>query len=259
MSSFSQNGKLKEAKESLKDNNSTNTTTTTTTSKSDSNFSNDNPFIALFGIIALNITYGIAIESTFELNTKMHNAEISAFPYKSKAYGNFVYADSINDYALARLDISNNLVLESNSLYGNNLNINFKFKKRFDVALGYLQLVERINGQTEGFALFSTMVNYHRIRTQKLDLWFGLGAMYVANDVKEFGFAYGLGAEWFMAKPISLLVSYKGTNINSRTVDKTKVLLKYHIKKYHIATGYEHYTLGVSKVSAFSLGFGMSI
>ena len=268
--SFSQNKKLKDAKESLKDNSTStstsssgsSTTTTTTTSnsrrsrrsrRSSANFDSGNPFLDIATAIALNLTYGIVVESVFERESQMHFAQLSL----PNQYGNFVYADSSN-YALARLDLSNNFLIESKNLYGNTLNLNFRFKKRFDIEAGYLQLLERNNGQTEGFALFTTLLNYHRIRTQTVDFWFGLGAMYVANDVKEFGFAYGAGVELFIVKPISILASYKGSSINSREVSKSKIILNYHLKKYSISTGYEHFVLGVSKVNTFSLGFRLS-
>jgi hypothetical protein len=183
----------------------------------------------------------------------MHSAQIST----PSQYGNFIYNDA-NDFALARLDISNSVVIEDKNLYGNNLNLNFRFAKRLDLEVGYLQLIEKVNGQTEGFSLVTSMLNYHRVRTQRFDLWFGLGAMYVANDVKKWGFAYGAGAEWFIAQPISILASYKGTSIHSQEVSKSKILLNYHLKNYRISSGYEHFSLGVSNIDAFSLGFRVS-
>lgn len=257
--SYAQNGKLKEAKESLKDNTTTTTSSSSSSSRtsssrrSTSSFDSGNPLLDLSFLIAFNLTYGIVVESVFELNSRMHSAQIST----PDQYGNFVYNDT-NDFALARLDISNAIVIEDKNLYGNNLNLNFRFAKRFDLEAGYLQLIEKVNGQTEGFSLVTSMVNYHRVRTQRFDLWFGLGAMYVANDVKKFGFAYGAGAELFIVKPISILASYKGSSINSQEVSKSKILLNYHLKKYRISSGYEHFSLGVSNIEAFSLGFRFS-
>ncbi len=258
--SFAQNGKLNDAKESLKEKPSTSTTTTARSNSSsrrsssvNSSFDSGNPLLDLTFLIAFNLTYGIVVESVFELNSRMHSAQIST----PNHYGSFIY-DDVNDVAFTRLDISNALVIEDKNLYGNHLNLNFRFAKRFDLEVGYLQLIERVNRQTEGFSLMTSMLNYHRVRTQRVDLWFGLGAMYVANDVKEFGFAYGGGIELFVAKPISILASYKGSSINSREVSKSKVLLNYHLKKYRISSGYEHFSLGVSSIGAFSLGLRLS-
>lgn len=252
-------GKLKDAKESLKEKPTTsipvkNTNRSSRRSSSViSSFDSGNPLLDLTFLIAFNLTYGIVVESVFEFNSRMHSAQIST----PNHYGNFVYEDA-NDFALARLDISNALVIEDKNLYGNHLNLNFRFAKRFDLEVRYLQLIEKVNRQTERFSLMTSMLNYHRVRTQKFDLWFGLGAMYVANNVKEFGFAYGAGTELFVAKPISILASYKGASINSQQVSKSKILLNYYLKNYRISSGYEHFTLGVSNIDAFSLGLRLS-
>jgi opacity protein-like surface antigen len=82
--------------------------------------------------------------------------------------------------------------------------------------------------------------------------------MHVGSDVNKTGFGLGIGAEWFVAKPISLKFSHKFTNINDREVNNTKFLLKYHLENYHISSGYERFKIGVSKINAFSIGVGAS-
>jgi len=256
---FSQSGKLQKAKQSL-NTPSTNTSKSVKSSKRNSkkvSRSYKNPFAEILVRIALYSTYGIFIETPLERDGKMHDAEIAQYPYKEARYGNFIYTDSIN-YSIGRFDISNSFVIEDKNLYGNNLNLDFRFFKRMGLEVGYLQLFEKNNGKSDSFSLFSAMVNYHRIRTQKLDVWFGLGIMYVGNNVRKSGFSYGFGAEWFIKKPISLLVSHKSASINQRGVNKTKLLLKYHLKNYHISSGYENFVLAVSTIDAFSIGFGVS-
>ena len=256
---FSQSGKLQKAKQSL---NTSSTTTTKSVKSSKRNSkkvssSTSNPFARLLVSIALYSTYGILIETPLERGGRMHDAEIAQYPYKEARYGNFIYTDSIN-YSIGRFDISNSFVVEDKNLYGNNLNLDFRFFKRMGFEVDYLQLFEKNNGISDSFSLFSAMINYHRIRTQKLDIWFGLGVMYVGNDVKKAGFSYGFGAEWFIKKPISLLISHKSATINNRGVNKTKLVLKYHLKNYHVSTGYENFVLAVSSIDAFSVGVGVS-
>ncbi len=263
--SFSQDGKLEEAKQSLnttKTSSSGGTTTksTKTSSKKEKNsdsFSLGAEIGRLFLKFFLFVTYEVMIESEFEYEGRMRSAEISAYPYKNANYGNFIYTDSTN-YSIARLDVSNNFVVENKNLYGNHLNLNFRFFKRMSVEASYLQLYEKLGNRRESFSLFSAMLNYHRVRTQKLDLWFGVGAMYVGKDVEKMGFSYGFGTEWFVTKPVSLLFSYNASKINTRNVIKSKIQMKYYINKYHISSGYEHYTLGVSKINTFSVGVGVS-
>lgn len=256
---FSQSGKLDKAKESLKTTTTSNGTTTVKNSrKTSSNVAIENPFKRILFYLFAYTAYGVVIESPFEFKGKMHDAEIAKYPYKEPHYGNFLYATNI-DYALARLDISDHFVIENSHLYGNHLQTDFRFFKRMGVEVTYLKLYEKLNRRTATFSLASAMLNYHRIRTQKLDLWVGLGTMYVGEEVHKFGFSYGAGATWFIKKPISITASIKATNINNRSVNTSKVMLQYYFKNYRFGAGYEAFTLGVSQINTFSIGVGISI
>ncbi|PQJ80178.1 hypothetical protein BTO18_13780 [Polaribacter porphyrae] len=258
---FSQNGKLNNAKESLKTTSST--TNSSSSKRSSKSSSNDDDsffgsliaelFIKLFSYTA----YGVAIESPFEYDSSMHSAEIANYPYETKDYGNFIYTDSTN-YKIIRLDIYNRFLLENKDLFGNNLGLDFRFLKRFSLNADFTSFSENVSGKRDNFTMYSAILKYHRIRTQRFDAWFGLGATHVANSVNETGFTFGVGGEWFIKKPISLLFSHQTTSINAERVNNTKLLLKYHIKHYRISTGYEHYRLGVSKINTFSLGIEVS-
>jgi hypothetical protein len=106
--------------------------------------------------------------------------------------------------------------------------------------------------------MFSAVLKYHRIRTQRFDAWFGLGFRHIFNDVNKTRFLIGIGGEIFIANPVSLVASHKWATVNSQSVRNTKLLVKYNIKNYRIATGYEQYKLGVSKINAFSIGLEAS-
>lgn len=268
LASYAQTGKLEKGKESLKESSSSSNATSSTTSTTKKsgrrtrNYNDNSSFRSFFAGIFIDLfaytAYGVAIESPFELNGRMHDAELANYPYQSSFHGNFIYTDSIN-YNITRFDITNNFILENSNLYGNNFGVDFRFLKRFGLEFDYLYLTEKTNRNRDQFSLYSALINYHRIRTQKLDAWFGLGVMHVGYNVNKTGFGVGLGTEWFVAKPISLKFSHKWTNINSREVNNTKLLLKYHIKNYHISSGYEHFKIGVSKIDAFSIGVGVSL
>ena len=263
-STLAQEGKLKKGKERLKTTKSTRntgkrTTRTTGNGRNRSHFSDDisNPFARIIWSIAAHTFYGVAIESVFEKNGRMHDAEISNYSYKTPNYGNFIYTDSTN-YNITRLDITNTFVRENKNLYGNNFGVNFRFLKRFALDLEYLYLTEKVQNHHESFSLYSALLKYHRVRTQRFDAWFGLGIMHVGSDVDKSGFGMGVGAELFVVKPISIDFCHKWTNINQEEVHKTKLLLKYHIKNYQILSGYEHFKIGVSKIATFSVGVGAS-
>ncbi|WP_299063348.1 hypothetical protein [uncultured Polaribacter sp.] len=261
---FSQEGKLEKAKESLKSSSSSSTSIKTNkSSRSSSANNNDNEsffgsiFAGFFWEIAKYTVYGVAIESEFEKEGKMHNAEISNYPYKESKSGNFIYTDSIN-YKITRFDIYNHILIENKNLYGNDLGVNFRFLKRFAIDINYTTFLEKVEGKKDSFNMYSALLKYYRIRTQRFDAWFGLGATHIANNVNETGFTFGFGGEIFIKKPISLVGSHKWTTIHQESIRNTKLLLKYHIKNYRISSGYEHYKLAVSKINTFSLGVEIS-
>ncbi|MDP5092548.1 MAG: hypothetical protein NWQ17_04525 [Polaribacter sp.] len=254
---FGQDGKLNKAKESLKEEKSTTNNVKSSRSTTSSNTrlfdENTNPFVQIFGYIFAYTAYGLAFETPFERNGRMHDAEISKFPYQKASHGNFIYTDSIN-YNLTRFEIYNHFFIENSNLSGNDFGVEFRFLKRFSMDVNYTTFSEKINGQKDSFDMFSAMLKYYRIRTQRFDAWFGLGVRSVFNDVKKNGFLLGFGGEIFVAKPFSLTASHKWTSLNNQSVNNTKLLLKYHINNYRITSGYEFYKLGVSEINAFSLG-----
>ncbi len=246
-------GKLDKAKENLK---KTKHSFNTTSKQNTKNYRNNDNFLArvVTGIV-INLTYGVVVETIFEKESKMHDASITKYPYFSDNLGNYVYADS-NSMKKNRFEIESNLVVESKSLFGNNFHSKFRFAKRFDASLDYLQLFEKTPNGTDNFTQFTFLLNYHRIRTEKLDLYYGVGLTHVANSVSTTGFAYNIGAEWFVKKPISIAASYKGSFINDENVDTIKAHLKYYLKNYHFNIGYEKFSLATVDINAFSLGFG---
>jgi len=259
---IAQDGKLNKAKESLKTTNSSGNSgkrTSKTTNSNRNSFNDDieNPFARIIWSIAAYTFYGVVIESPFERYGRMHDAEIANYAYKESNYGNFIYTDSTN-YNITRFDFTTNFVLENKNLYGNNFGVNFRFLKRFALDVDVLYLIENLNGTNDSFTLYAALLKYYRVRTQRFDAWFGLGVMHVGSDVNTASFGMGVGAEWFIKKPISLDFAHKWTNINQQEVHKTKLWLKYHIKNYQVFSGYEHFKIGVSKINAFSVGVGAS-
>lgn len=254
--------KLEKAKESLRkqsSNSSSNNSNNNQNNDSENNRSLfGNTFGELFLEIGIRLTYGILVEFNEERNNDMHYASFTKYPFMNSNYGNYAY--NLDDIQTkTRLDIATSMIIENRNLYGNNFNANYKFAKRFDVEFGALHLFEKTDlNKFDNFNLYSLLFNYHRVRAKKLDLWFGVGAMYVGNNVKEIGFGYNVGAELFIKKPISLLVTHKGTTINQQSVNKSRFLLKYYRKNFHIATGYERYQIGVSEINGFSIGVGAS-
>jgi len=262
---YAQEGKLENAKKRLK---STHSNVSTVKNKRVSSASSSNEdelntsFFALvfrdllWGIVKYSV-YGVVIESAFERAGSMHSAEISNYPYKEASHGNFIDTDATN-YNSTRFDMYTYFLVENRSLYGVDFGVDLRFLKRFVLDVNYTTFQENIKGQKDSFKMFSTLLKYQRIRTQHFDAWFGLGFIHVFKDVNKTKWLLGFGGEIFVARPVSIHVSYKWATINSLSVRNTKLLLKYHVKNYKIAAGYAHYKLAGSKINAFSIGVEVS-
>ena len=138
------------------------------------------------------------------------------------------------------------------------LNADLRFLKRIGFEADYTQLWEKSpNFGTDALALYSFVAKYHRIPSQKFDLWWGLGTTYIAGGVDEFGFTYGLGAELFFAKPLSIEANFNQTFINTETVNKLNFLLNYHKGRYKVMGGYEHLKIGTQDFSMITCGLGL--
>ena len=138
------------------------------------------------------------------------------------------------------------------------LNLETRFLKRVSLETGYLQLWEyNPNFGTDNLALYTMLGKYYRVRSEKFDAFWGLGVSYVDGAVDEFGFTYGIGAEWFFSRPLSVEINFNQTFINSQTVNKLNALLNYHYKQYKFIGGYEHLKIGNQDFSNATLGLSI--
>jgi hypothetical protein len=214
-----------------------------------------------FGYLLLDVflytTYYSLIESPLEYNTPSSNAYLTRYPYFESKKGNYSYSWDKNT-PIARLNLSSRYVFESDRINGNHLNIDFRFSKRIGVEVNYLQLWENSNNfGYNSLAIYSALIKYHRVRTQQLDAWWGIGASYVDGEVDKLGFTYALGAELFFAKPLSLESNFNQTLVNNQTVNKFNALLNYHHRQYKFTGGYEHLKIGSQSFSLLTFGIGL--
>ena len=261
--SYSQ-GKIEEAEESLKKTKNTNSKSrsqsiyTDSTSDSEDNFLTEvvgGLFVQIFAYTA----YGIAFESPFETQHKGSGAFITQYPYKNSDTGNYSY-DWNEDTEIFTTSITNRFIFETNKVYGNHLNVDMRFLKRVGLELDYLQLwEENTNFGNNALAVYTVLAKYNRVRTERFNAWWGLGAAYVDGEVNELGFTYGLGAEFFLIEPFSLESNFNQTLINDNSVNKFNALLNYHRKQYKFTGGYEHLKMGNIGFSNFTFGIGISL
>lgn len=208
------------------------------------------------GVIA---SYGILVETDWERQYSGNFASISSYPYADAKKGNYSYATEEKTTKF-RTDLSARYVYESSKLHGAHLNANFWFWKRAGVELNYLQLWEdNVFFGNNGLGIGTVLLKYHRVRTQRFNAWWGAGASYVLGEVKEFGFTYGAGFEFFPVQPISLSSDFNHTFLNKNTLLKWNGMLHYHIGNYAIGGGYEYQKIGDQHFSTITAGLKVSL
>ncbi|MDH7445993.1 outer membrane beta-barrel protein [Aquimarina sp. 2201CG14-23] len=259
--SFSQ-GKLEKAEKGLSKRNSSSSSISSSRGSGSSSF-NDDPLwgdlIMVFVEIGLYATYYGLIESPAEQENSASSAFITKYPYYNTNKGNYAY-DWGGDTNLTRITLSNRFIAENKELYGNHLNIDFRFLRRVSIEADYLQLWENNTFfGNNSLATFTFLAKYHRVRTERFNAYWGIGATYVGGSVEELGFTYGIGAEYFFAKPLSIEVNYNQTIINTRSSDKLNALLNYHLNRFRVTGGYEYLRIGGIDFSTFSAGIGIFI
>lgn len=257
-------GKIKKAEKNLNQEKSSGKTTTSTTTYSNNNSDTKNNYVketigGIFVQLFAYTAYGLAIESPFEFDHKSSSAFLTKHPYNNANTGNYSY-NWTEDTEIFTTTISNRLIYESNTVYGNHLNLNMRFLKRMELELDFLQLWEHNqNFGNNTLAIYTALAKYNRIRTEKFNASWGLGATYVAGDVKKLGFTYGIGAELFFVKPFSLEANFNQALINNESINKFNTLLNYHKKQYKFILGYEHLRIARVPFSNFTAGFGLSL
>ena len=201
--------------------------------------------------------YSIAIESPFESGNPASYAYLSKYPYNHSKKGSFTY-DWDSSLPLFRNSLTARYISENTRLKGAQVNLDIQFLKRLGLEANYLQLWENNpNFGYDNLAMYSLLAKYHRIRTEKLSAFWGIGTTYIDGHVERFGFTYGLGAELFFAKPLSLEANFNQTLMNNQTVNKFNTMLNYHIKQYTVIGGYEHLRIGNQNFSTVTLGLGV--
>ena len=264
ISSFSQN-KLDKSKSQLnsgssnKNQSRTYSSSSSSSSNSKSNYSSDsNIFVNIF----FNITFAVfkygAIGDYKNENHLYSN--LTPYPFYNGKSGNFESSDSVSvSKNKARFDIENSFVYSDNNLYGNHLKAKIRPFQYFYFQSDFHQLFEfnEIDNTNNRLSLYQFNLNYDRIRFEKFNFGWNLGASYVGNEVKKGGLSYGLNAECFMGNHISFLGSAKWSRINTLPVNSFELQSKFHRKNYFFSLGFEHLKIATPTYNFIALGGGI--
>ena len=250
--------KIEKSKKALTQESSAKNNTTTSTSSQNTKNVND----GIFTEVAFKIAFGVIYYSM--LGDYQHEnhlySNLSKHPYYNGKSGNFekYAADTIKENEF-RLDLEDEFIYNNQNLLGNHLKAKIRPFQYFYLQADYHQLYEKdvFDDSTNSLSLYQFNFAYDRIRFEKFNLGWTLGAVYVANDVQKAGFSYGLNAEYFMGNNISFLGSAKWSKINSQPVNFFEFKPKYHLNNYFFSIGFEHLKIAQPTYNFISLGGGI--
>lgn len=187
-------------------------------------------------------------------------SNVTPYPFYNGKSGNFENMDTISiSKNKARLDLENSFVYSDNNLFGNHFKAKIRPFQYFYFQTDFHQLFEfnKIDNTNNRLSLFQFNLNYDRIRFEKFNFGWNLGATYVGNEVKKAGLAYGLNAEYFMGNHISFLGSAKWSRINTLPVNSFELQSKFHRKNYFFSLGFEHLKIATQTYNFIALGGGI--
>ncbi|WP_187148216.1 hypothetical protein [Cytophaga hutchinsonii] len=208
----------------------------------------------ILGSFIVYTIYGMI--GNYENEGHLHN-RLSKYPYCAPLNGN--YAKSRSDiHRNIRFDIEDHFMYSNQNLYGNHLKAKLRPFHYFYFQSEMFQLFEYNTSlkKHDNLLLYNLDFCYDRIRLERFNLGFTIGANYVANNVKKGGLAFGFNTEIFIAKPISLYSSIKWSGINGLPVNTFEVQGKYHQNIFFISIGYQRLKIATPKYHFAAIGLG---
>lgn len=196
----------------------------------------------------------------YRLEDHLHS-NLTKYPYYNNRSGNYESTDSVYSSKIHfRFDLEDHFLYSNKNLTGNAFKCNIRPFQYFYLQAQYHELTEHNTNDTySNLSLFNFNFCYDRLRFSAFNFGWKAGMVYIANNVNKGGFSFGLDAEAFFAKPVSLYVSRQWGGINSKPVNEFEVTAKYHIKRYHVHVGYEHLKIATPVYDYAFLGAGVSL
>lgn len=125
------------------------------------------------------------------------------------------------------------------------------------VDLRFTELTEKLESGEDQLQVYDVLVNYYRIRTEHLALWWGIGIKGIYSNKNRLGVALNLGSEIYPFKPISLHVNYNISSVNYHTVNDFLIHLNWHLDRYFIYSGYQRFSTGSALLNGVIGGIGV--
>jgi hypothetical protein len=240
-------------KEAIKSNQST-----SSSSRSSIDVDEAGPLVEILGYVFLGFfKYGMI--GDYENENHLYNT-LSSYPYCNQTIGNYkeVTADSLHQ-KFFRLDIKDHFLYSDKNLYGNHMTVKLRAAQYLHLQTDFFQVYEfqKIEKTSDCLALYYFNLGYDRIRAERFNFGWTLGASYVGGEIKKAGFSYGLHAEYFMNQKVSFGIDSKWSKISSQPVNSLGIDGKFHKKNYFIAIGYQYLKIATPTYNFVSLGGGI--
>jgi len=262
--SFSQ-GKIDKSKQEIKDGNKTGTQQAGQSDGS-SYSTSDKPIANAIaegcGVILKGLAYATwyTVIGDYKGENHLHSS-LTKYPYYNHRSGNYESTDSIdNAQNYGRFDLDNAFLYYNKDLIGNRFTANIRPFQYFYLQAQYHQLIEHnTDGTYSNLSLLNFYFCYDRLRFERFNAGWKLGMCYVANNVNQGGFSFGLDAEAFIVKPVSVYISQQWGSINHVPVNQFQLSGKVHIKRWDLNIGYEHLEIGTPLYDYLSVGAGIHL
>ncbi|MES2864177.1 MAG: hypothetical protein V4666_08675 [Bacteroidota bacterium] len=186
-------------------------------------------------------------------------SKLSPYPYFDNKSGNYMkYNEEGESKDIMRFDVENHFLYSNNASFGNHAKGKFRPFQYFYLQTDYRELIERdkFAKTTSNLSLFQFNFGYDRIRFEKFNLGWTLGATYIANDINKAGFSYGLNTDIFAFKQVSFNSAMIWSKINGLPVNSFEFRGKYHKKNYFFSMGYENLRIASPSYNYATFGAG---
>jgi len=224
-------------------------------SKSSSDGDEDCGAFVEFFIDAIGAVFKYGLIGDYNSEDHLYN-QLTAYPYANGPAGNYS-TDSVARRPF-RVDFEDQVLYGSSRLFGNHMKAKIRPFQYFYIQADYRELFERrIDNTSDRLALMHLNVCYDRVRLERFNLGWNLGVSYVGTEVRKAGFCYGLTADYFGGKRISLAASAKWSKINTYPVNTYEFYGRLHHRQFFASLGFQHLKIATPTYNFVAVGGGL--
>jgi len=210
-------------------------------------------------IVIKPVLFGLFIGSSGEdssfYSVNLWNSYLSDFPYQSPEIG-FYSKTSDKKFAI---NLSGHYFYESSQLQGFNVRGRILPWPFLSLDMEVTDLTEDLKNREDYLQLYHVFINYHRVRAQRWNLWWGLGAEGLKGNKTYWGPAFNIGTTIYPINPISFTVNYNIASINSKGVAELLLHLNWHFSRVMLYVGYQRFSAGSAIINGAIAGVGVHL